>query len=93
MSEEIKPEKTKAELFAEAPDRFVNMDDLVVATLRTEKGMSIYVNPHSRAELIKAKAEVEVALLREIFALDAMAASEKKIVKPNGIMNFARFKR
>ena len=73
----------------------VNVEDLVLAVKRGENGIETLVNSNNRAEL-------EVALMRlthQVFGVfnamshAAQEASKSKIVKPGGIMNFARRKK
>lgn len=93
MSEEIKPEVkqlTKEELFKENPDKFVSIDDLVVALMRTEHGPAMLVSPRSRHEAIMAKAECDIAITKRILNFDAQieAMKEKnKIQKPGSFLN------
>ena len=86
-------EQTKAELFAKDPNRFIDMNDLIVAIKRTEGGMSVMLRPSNRAELIKAYGEVNVVMLRTIMETDyAIEKEHKKIIHPanGGIMDFVR---
>lgn len=86
--------KTKAEVFAEDPDRFVDTHTLIVAVGRSPKGMTILFSPRDRKEAIRAKAELDIALIREIIKADAHTeATKNRIVQPRGgIINFARGK-
>lgn len=89
----MEEQKSKQELFNEDPDKFIDIRDLVIALMRTDKGPAVYINPKSRAELIQAKGELEVKVLEQILAVDAEVA-KNKIVKPSGsIMNFVRNKK
>lgn len=103
MSEEQKPlseaelivkraEEKKAKFEAQ-PERFVCLDDLVVAVMRTDKGMAIQCFPHKRSEAIKAKGEVDAALTKIILEMDLEMDMERmgRIVQPkHGILSAAR---
>ena len=86
MSEEQKqetPEKSKAELFAENPDRFVDMETLVIATMQTEDGLSMYINGKmKRNDVVRAMAEIQIAIMRDVIYADA--AKAQRIIKPQG---------
>ncbi len=87
------PEPTKAELFAQNPDRFVDSQDLIIAIMRSPEGSMLYLNPRSRLEIVATLGEVQVALTREAFVYDEKArALREKIVRPGtgGIINAAR---
>jgi hypothetical protein len=84
----------KQKLFDENPDRFVNLDDLVLAVKRNTNTDNIetFIGAISRNEL-------EVSLMRithQAFGIfNAMSyaqqeANKPKIQAPGGILNFAR---
>jgi len=83
--------KSKAELFAENPDRFEDLTECVLVIKRTEKengkaGMSVMVQAQSDNEAILAKEYAKRAL--DAFSAQlAMrsAQSESRIVTPNGV--------
>ena len=83
----------KQKLFEEDPDRFVNLNDMILAVRR---------GPHDNLETFLApvnRVELEVALMRithQAFGIfNAMSyaqqeAAKPKIQAPGGIINFAR---
>jgi hypothetical protein len=95
-------EKTQEEILAEKkaafeadPDKFVCMDDLILAAKRGKNGIDTLIAPASRTEL-------EIALMRithqcyGVFNAMSMAQqqAQKKIVQPkHGVMDFVRRKR
>jgi len=99
MSEEQKPieqpeaqPKTKAELFAENPDLFVDTTNIIIALMRTPEGPAMLCKPISRPEAIMAKAECDIALTNLIMRQDVKnEIAKKKIIQPKGnIMSFVR---
>jgi hypothetical protein len=85
--------KSKAELFAERPDDFVDMQELIVALKRTDKGPALYLNPRSRSEMTLALGELQVALVREAIHIDMANLKAKQdsiIPAKGGIINAAR---
>ena len=91
-SGEIK--ETKEDKFKKDPDRFIDVDTLIVAVGRSDKGMTIFLQARSRGELTKALGEMEIAITKEVIKFDGLVAmSKSKIVNPGGIMNFVRNKR
>lgn len=81
--------KSKAELFAENPDRFIDINDIVIATQMTEKGLAVAINMRfSRGDIARSLGELQIEVMRKIIYNDAAKAST--IVPPGGIMNFAR---
>lgn len=82
-------EKTKAELFAESPDKFVNTDDIICAVGRSDKGMTLLMNPKSRSEIVSAFGELQLAVIAESIRFNDIVKAQK-LQKPGGIINFAR---
>ena len=95
--EEIKPDKSKEELFKDNPDSFIHANDIMVGVIKGEEGIGIIINPHmKRGEATKALGELQIALTKTIIHMDAIIAQQNnKIIKPNGgIVNFVnRLKR
>jgi hypothetical protein len=88
-----KKARDKRAEFEANPDRFVCIDDLVVAAGRSEKGMTMLCNPRGRKEAIQAKGEIDAALTKIILEYDIMVEAERKgniIPAKGGIMNYAR---
>ena len=86
------PEKTKAELFAEKPEEFVHVSELIIAIKRTEHGSAVCLNPRTRNEMVWALGEIQVKLMTEIMIADAVKQEESRgsIVQPKGaIKSFA----
>ena len=70
----------------------LDLKDVVVAVVRTDEGMTYYMNPKNRGELVRALGEVQIRIMTEVIKRDGMA-KVSKVVKPGGIMNFARGRR
>ena len=105
MPEEIKPsngktpEQIKADKFAANPDSFVDMEELVIAVNKNEKGYGFIVNPKAtRIDLHYARSElfhrVGVMLMNMDMQLHFKQQEEKKIIpaKKHDVMDFARRK-
>jgi len=94
--EPVQPEapiKTKAEIFAEDPDRFIDKNTLIIALMRTPQGPAVYFVPRSRQEMITTKGEIDALIAKEIFMFDMRADKlrEGQIAKPEGgIISAAR---
>jgi len=88
-----KPELSKEERFKTNPDRWVCLDDLVIALLRTEQGLAMLCNPHDRKEAIMAKGECDAVLTKMILKMDIVVDEKRRgnIVTPkHGILDAAR---
>ena len=95
------PQKTKAELFAENPDRFQDLEEVIIQVSRhPENGMlgilmRFGVNEESTKEVYEEALQVQSYVTRKISQflslLEAETAKKKQateIVKPNGRMPF-----
>jgi len=96
--ENTQPEKTKAELFAENPDRFEDLEKVLVMVKRhPETGqLGIIINPSAGREMsfseayeecLKLKSYVEHKLGKYLDGVELKAAQRAKmteIQKPNG---------
>ena len=88
---ELTPEELKKQTFESNPDQFINIDDLIIAVKKVDKGIETLVAPTSREQL-------EISLSRvthHCFGIfNAMSNADQQANKPkiqtNGIMNFAR---
>ena len=91
-SENQQPQKSREELFKENPDNFIHTNDVIIAFVRSEKGIGIFFNPRNRGEMVRALGEIQVKLLEEIFNVDiAIAQAKNKIVSVKGsIINRVR---
>ena len=92
------PQKTKAELFAEDPDRFEDIHSVLLIVKRDpEKGVMVMNRCLRREDLRDVQFEVNLAVLQRHGELLA-AAAQQGIVKPganghgfmNGIRNIGR---
>lgn len=91
--ESNKPELTKEERFKSDPERWVCLDDLIVAMMRTPKGIAAYHNILTRGEAIKAKGECDAILTKLILEIDIQMEMEAKgsiVPAKGGILNAAR---
>lgn len=89
---------TKAEQFAKEPDKFINIEDLVVGVLKTEKGMATFIGSHTRVDYEVALARLQHKLFQTFNFMDmefAKKSQEKKIVTGpdlgGGIQGMKRF--
>lgn len=92
MSENSSPqsELTKEERFKANPDRWVCLDDLIIAVMRTDDGPAMFCSPKSREEVAMVKTECEVVLLRKMFNYEAMRNTNRISHPPKGaIKRFA----
>ena len=98
MGQAKRKELSKAELFAENPDRFVDKDDLIVAAIETEqdgtKGFGFFINASSPELLLCSmmfKLEMQVTgYINELKMMKALEKKDKKghIIQPdNGGVN------
>ena len=99
MSEEVKQE-SKSEIkeakFKANPERFIDLDDVVIMLLRTTGGPAVMISPNTRQEMIQAKGELEVAMIKQILLFDdRIDKARKDAIQPvkGGIINFMRGKR
>ena len=78
--EELKEKKVrdKRASFESNPDRFVCIDDLAVAIMRTDKGLAKICNPHGRKEAVQVKGECDVMLTRLILEMDLLIEQERR---------------
>ena len=84
------PSKTKAEAFAEEPDRFVDSHTLIFAIARTPEGMGCLCNPKDTDEARRTMVFSNMELSKKIMILEAKAKQSKIIPAPGGIMNAVR---
>lgn len=95
--EQIKAEKIKK--FSENPDQFVDLDDVIIATIHTSKGMGLYTGPKlTRGDIEKSFAKISHVLHQIMALMDMQDDKERegKIItgnKKGGIMKFVRGKR
>lgn len=69
--------KLKKIKFESTPDRFVDLDDVIIALIRTEQGPAILCKPSSRQEAAMAKAECDIALTKLILRMETPQHSPK----------------
>lgn len=69
----------KKEKFNTEPERFVDMDNLIVAVARTPRGISHYIGSAARSELNIAKSEVQFQIDKVLGLLEA-GKNEKRII-------------
>ena len=98
MTEEVKedPIALKKAKFEANPERFIDLDDVVILLLRTENGPAVMISPNTRQEMIQAKGELEVAMIKQILLFDdRIDKARKDAIQPvkGGIINFMRGKR
>lgn len=97
MFEEKTQEQLKKEKFESSPEKFVDIDELIIAVKRSDAGIETFINHVSRED-------IEVSLIRlthqcyGVFNAMSYAKQQKeqqgKIINPSGgILNFARRKR
>lgn len=86
---EMGKEPTKEELFKENPDNFINKRDIVVGIIRTEKGPAMCFDIKTREEMMRSLGEIQVALIGQALKQGIMS-DVSKIVKPGGMLRFAR---
>jgi hypothetical protein len=104
-SEETPAEKTPEQLAQERleryqknPDSFVEISELVVATIKTPKGMSIYISNHClKSDIALSMMElnhgISKMLLRREVESDMKRQAAQGLIKPaRGIIDFARRK-
>lgn len=89
-SEPTPPEKTKAELFAENPDAFIDARNLIVAMQRTPKGPALLMQFSSRHEAIMTLGELETSILAQIIQSDQERAKQRIVPAKGGIINAVR---
>lgn len=83
------PEKTKAELFVENPDRFVSLDTIVCAVGRSDKGMTMFIQPRNRAEIVQAFGELQLAMIAESIRFNDILKQARRDANP-GMINGVR---
>lgn len=83
------PEKTKAEFFAENPDRFVSLDTIVCAVGRSDKGMTMFIQPRNRAEIVQAFGELQLAMINESIRFNDIIKQARRDANP-GMINGVR---
>lgn len=99
MSENPSPEiLSKEERFKQNPDRWVCLDELIIAVMRSSEGLKMFCNPHSRKEAIMVKGECDAVLTKQILEIDIVSEAERKgaiVPAKGGLIQFARdrFKR
>lgn len=81
------PVKTKAALFAENPDKYISTDDIVCAVGRSDKGMTIFLQPKSRAEMIMAFGELQVSMVTEAIRFNDIVKQARRDANPGMIKN------
>ena len=83
--------KTKQELFAENPDDFIDVDNIVICIVRSANGPAILCRPVNRQEAIMAKGECDIALMKNIMANEMGAPKVTTVHAPSmGIIGAAR---
>ncbi len=96
MAEEIKvpgeTPKTKAELFASDPDRFIDAQEVLFVIGRNPEGKLMIMNRcMTMADCKDVRFEADMSTLERIGLIRAEAAKQKSsIVKPNAFMNGIR---
>ncbi len=97
MSEEAKagqeqPQpKSKAELFAENPDNFIDISEIVICIVRSPQGPAMLCKPINRAEAIMARGECDIALFKTIMENDLRNKQSQVVTPPKGgIINAVR---
>ena len=99
--QEVPVEKTAEQLaeekkakFLENPNNFVDLDDVVVACIKTDRGIATYVGACTRNELEIGQSRVNYKLHNVYMGMEAKAAQDKIVTpKKGGIINFARGRR
>ena len=76
------PEKTKEELFAENPERFIDSEDVVLCVKRTPQGTMLMMRSRTPQELLLAMAEVQIAVMNRV----SDARKEVGQARKDGIM-------
>lgn len=84
-AEELRAEKVAA--FNENPDRFVSMDELVIAIRKGNKGMETWLGPFTRVDFEVALSRITYNVHKVFQAMDAKAAMDNgsKLVVPGGM--------
>lgn len=86
MSDEQPIEKTKAELFNESPDRFIDIQDCAIIIMRDKETKILYPRAgesritYDETYVVAGKCEDELRGLRGMM----IKQNQSKIVKPNG---------
>ena len=92
MTEEIQPEKSKAELFSENPERFEDLKNTLLVVKRNEDGNMVVLNQCQTVEesyVVEGYVQEASAAFRG--AVRVRDLQTKKIIQPkHGIMNGAR---
>lgn len=94
LEENATPDKTKAELFAENPDRFEDLEKVLMVVKRNEDGQLMILNQVSTVEelwIVKGAVEQNVNI-RVAVAQQKQQIMKPKIVTGNGkgIINAVR---
>jgi Ca2+-binding EF-hand superfamily protein len=84
MAEEQKQEKTPAQLkeekikkFNENPDGFVDLDEVIVMALRSEKGPSFYMGGFKRHEIMLIYAEINFRIIMALMEVEVKRNKEQ----------------
>ena len=87
--------KTKEEKFKANPDNFIDINDLILAAKRGEKGIEVLIgHPDTpRNELLMAKAELDHLSEQRLTQIDMVNYAKKKqgIVGVKNKMDFKKF--
>lgn len=92
IPKDIKREKEKR--FFENPDGFIEISELVIGAMVSEKGIQILFNPATckRSQMLQIKGEIDHRITSALIEIDVAREMNKRIVNPNkgGMMRFAR---
>lgn len=86
MSEEKYQDKTaeqvKAERFGTNPEDFICVDDIIIASIKQEKGQALFIGTHTRVDIEIAQSRLNYKLFQCYQYMDAeMARNNKPLVQ------------